>query len=170
MGRVFVCLCVQVAFLTLCERVCVCERERKYACALASTVQLPNLTELKPTLACQAKGTKTHTQTHTHTGRLSLSLTLFFQLCIFQTLLSQTLSVSSFLSLSPHTHRHTCSPRPAKRERWLVNKQWHSAHSVTRLGFDQHRCSCSPQQCFLSFCPLNVAHTHTHTRAQIHTL
>lgn len=101
--------------------------------------------------------------THTHTEALSL-------LSLSHTpYISNSVSANSFclkLCLSPHTHihKHTCSPRPAKRKRWLVNKQWHSAHSVTRMGFDQHRCSCSPQQCFLSFClPNATMHAHAHT-------
>lgn len=104
----------------------------------------------------------------THTYRpclLSLSLSL-------KPYLSNSVSSNSFclkLCLHTHIHRHTCSPRSAKRERWLVNKQWHSAHSVTRLGFDQHRCSCSPQQCFLSFCLLNAAvRVHMCTHIQTH--
>lgn len=103
------------------------------------------------------------TLTHTHTQASSLpshTHPLSFQLCIFE-----LFSVSN--CLHTHIHMHTCSPHPAKRERWLVNKQWHSARSVTRLSFDQHCCSCSPQQCFLSFCPPNAAmhtltNTHTH--------
>lgn len=107
---------------------------------------------------------KRYKATHTHTGLVSpLSLTPY---------LSNSVSSNSFclklsVCLHTHIHKHTCSPRLAKRERWLVNKQWHSAHSVTRLGFDQHRCSCSPQQCFLSFLPAECCHARalpcTHT-------
>lgn len=142
------CLCGHVhsgqwVFFCMCENVWMC----------AWNVQLPKLTELKPTLACQEKGTKPHTH----------------RICLFPLshtpYLSNSVSSNSFLSQTvyTHIHKHTCSPHPAKRERWLVNKQWHSAHSVTRLSFDQHRCSCSPQQCFLSFCLRMLPCTHTHT-------
>ena len=135
----------------LCVCVCVRERERERECAHVC-------------VKCAAAKTD-RTQAHislprkrykaTHTGlvsSLSHPHTLSFQLCIFELFLSQTV----------YTHTHTCSPHPAKRKRWLVNKQWHSAHSVTRLSFDQHRRFCSPQQCFLSFClPNAVVHAHT---------
>lgn len=96
---------------------------------------------------------RTRKHTHTHTPYLSNSV-----------------SSNSFLSQTvfTHAHEHTCSPHPAKRERWLVNKQWHSARSVTRPSFDQHCCSCSSQQCFLSFCPLNAA-MHTLANTRTHT-
>lgn len=114
---------------------------------LLKSLKLPYLTELKPTLHCQENGTHTHMQSYfSHTPYLSNSVTL-----------------NSFclkLCFCTHIHRHTCSPHPAKRKRWLVNKQWHSAHSVTRLVFDQHRCSCSPQQSFPSFLPAECCPTH----------
>lgn len=152
-------------FFLVCVFMCVSDRIYECACTLAWNVQLPNLTELKPTLACQEKRYKdTHTHIHTHTHGLSLpSLRAYLPNSVsFELFLSQTLTTHT------HIHKHTCSPRPAKRERWLVNKQWHSTHSVTRLGFDQHRCSCSPQQCFLSFCLPNVA-THVPQNARTHT-
>lgn len=118
---------------------------------LLKIMKLPYLTELKPTLHYQENDTA-----HTHTHTLS-----YFSHTPY---LSNSVSLNSFylkLCFCTHIHRHTCSPHPAKRKRWLVNKQWHSAHSVTRLGFDQHRCSCSPQQSFPSFLPAECCHART---------
>lgn len=120
------------------------------------SVNVHYLTELKPTLACQEKAAQTK------------------KTCLFSgtPCLSNSVSSNSFclkLCFCTHIHKHTCSPHSAKRERWLVNKQWHSAHSVTRLGFDQHRCSCSPQPRFLSFYLPNLFHSGTQTRAHAPT-
>lgn len=159
--------CLQVvSFLSFLFGLCVhvCVRPYLWVCmytCLKCAAAKSDRTEAH--ISLPRKKVQRHTHSHTYTRLVyALSQSLSSQLCIFR-----TLSVSNSVSTHTHIHKHTCSPRPAKRERWLVNKQWHSAHSVTRLGFDQHRCSCSPQQCFLSFCLPNVAthvprNTHTH--------